>query len=450
LLTGLSLQAADDATRIRELEKRLEDLDQKYRALEKKMDGQQEQNEEKAKNAPVISVGSQGFIYSSADTNFVLRVKGLIQGDSRFYIDDGGNNRNDTFLLRRLRPIFEGTLWKNIDFMIMPEFGGGSVVTTNGTANTPSAQILDAYLNFRYIPELQLRAGKFKEPVGLEQLQSDSQMFFLERGAPSNLTPARDMGIMLHGEVLGGVVNYAAGIFNGVGDSRNSANLDFDDEKDFAGRLFFHPFLKTEIEPLRGFGFGVGGSYGNQDGVSGLGQFVTEAAQQFFIYANNVTADGRHWRITPQGYWYYGSFGLLGEYVLSDQVIGRFGSPAKADLQNRAWQIAGSYVLTGEDTSYRGVIPKKPFSLSDNQWGALEFVARYSHLSIDEEVFPTFADPATQAHGANAYTFGLNWYANRNIRTSLNYVHTDFQGGDQGAITRQDENAILTRLQLTF
>ena len=42
------------------------------------------------------------------------------------------------------------------------------------------------------------------------------------------------------------MLNYAAGIFNGVGDNRSSANADFEDDR-IRGRLFAHPFKKTSI-----------------------------------------------------------------------------------------------------------------------------------------------------------------------------------------------------------
>lgn len=447
---------ADDATRIRELEKKLEELDQKYRVLERRLEIEGEAAAEKAKTASSMSIGASGFNFRSNDTNFVLKIRGLLQADSRFYIDDGGNSRNDTFILRRARPIIEATFWDKVDLALVPEFGGGG----NNSEGNPSssASILDAYVNFRYSPELQLRVGKFKSPVGLEQLQSDSQAFFMERGLPSSLTPSRDVGVMLHGEVLDGVVNYTAGVFNGVADNRNSPNLDIDDEKDVAARLFFHPFQKLDVEALQGLGVGVAGSYGNHDGTQGINSYATEGAQTFFSYNPSsaaVRADGTAWRFTPQAYYYWRNLGFLGEYVVSAQEVratpaGAAGIGGTADLQHRAWQIAGGYVLTGEDSSYRGVNPKKPFSLTANEWGAWEIVARYSFLDIDDETFPMFANPDSSASEANAFGVGLNWYANRNVRTSLNYVHTDFKGGANGTATREDENAVLTRLQLAF
>jgi phosphate-selective porin OprO and OprP len=448
--------AADEAARIQELERKLNELDQKYRVLERRLEIEDETAAEKTKTAPSMSIGAAGFSYRSNDTNFVLRIRGLLQADSRFYVDDGGNNRNDTFLLRRARPIIEATLWESIDFTLVPEFGGGSN-TADGNP-TSSASILDAYANFRYSPELQLRVGKFKSPVGLEQLQSDSYAYFMERGLPSSLTPNRDVGLMLHGEVFGGVVNYAAAVLNGVGDNRNSPNLDIDDEKDVAARLFFHPFQQTDIEALQGLGIGAAGTYGNHDGVQGINSYATEGGQTFFSYnpANAaVRSDGTAWRFTPQAYYYFRSLGFIGEYVVSSQEVRSIaantnGISGAGELGHRAWQIVGGYVLTGEDASFRGVNPKKPFSLTSNQWGAWEVIARYSHLDIDNQAFPVFANPDTSATEADAFGVGLNWYANRNVRTSLNYIHTDFKGGDAGTVTRESENAVLTRLQLAF
>ena len=40
------------------------------------------------------------------------------------------------------------------------------------------------------------------------------------------------------------------------------------------------------------------------------------ALPQDIGYAADVAADGVHWRIGPQAYWYWGPFGLLGEYAL--------------------------------------------------------------------------------------------------------------------------------------
>src|SRR5204862_8365892 len=138
---------------------------------------QNESSAEKAKATPIISAGASGFSFRSADSNFVLRVRGYLQADSRWYIDDAAAGKaNDTFLLRRVRPIFEGTVWDKYDYRLMLDFGSG---VTSSASN--DAYVQDAYVNARLWPEFQIQAGKFKEPVGLERLQSGSNLLFVER-----------------------------------------------------------------------------------------------------------------------------------------------------------------------------------------------------------------------------------------------------------------------------
>src|SRR5207244_10680653 len=117
-----------------------------------------------------VSIGQNVFAFSSADTNFVLKIRGVLQVDSRTFLDDNPNaTGNDGFLLRRARPIIEGTVFRDFDFQFIPDFGGNST------------QIFDAWLNYRYRPGLQLKLGKFKSPIGLEQLQADVNLSFNER-----------------------------------------------------------------------------------------------------------------------------------------------------------------------------------------------------------------------------------------------------------------------------
>jgi phosphate-selective porin OprO and OprP len=125
-------------------------------------------------------------------------------------------------------------------------------------------------------------------------------------------------------------------------------------------------------------------------------------------------------------------------------------------LQHTAWQIAGGWVLTGEDATPNGVTPKHPFDPHNGRWGALQVVARYSELDIDNAAFPLYANPAS-ASEARSWSAGLNWYLNRNIRVSASYSHTDFSGGAggspasaPGSVSSHPEDVLFTRLQIAF
>ena len=182
-------------------------------------------------------------------------------------------------------------------------------------------------MNYHYNPALQLQAGKFKSPIGLEALVVDRDILFNERSLATDLVPNRDLGAELHGDLFGGVASYAAGIFNGAPDyNGTTTNADYDNNKAFAGRVFFQPWKTSDVTPLKGLGFGLGGSYevdrSATNTATGLTPgYTTDGQQKFFSYSSGVYANGTHWRLSPQGYYYYGPFGLLGEYVISDQQV---------------------------------------------------------------------------------------------------------------------------------
>ncbi len=445
------LQADDTEDKIKDLKQQIEQLDQKVRILERKRELDTEAAANQTNDTPKISVGEKGFTLGSADGAFAINLKGVLQIDSRTFFKDGGIKGNDGFLLRRARLVLEGTVFRAFDFLFVPDFGGTSV------------QIFDAYLNYRYRPELQLRVGKFKSPVGLEQLQADANMTFNERALPTDLVPNRDLGFQLHGEMFNGQVSYALGLFNGVGDGRNSSNADFEDDKEFGGRLFLQPFKQSDLSALKGLGFGAGGSYGDSSTANALPAatggatpgYVTDGQQQFFAYRSAVVASGQHWRFSPQGFYYFGPFGLLGEYVVSSQDV-QTNALNSTGLKQRAWQITGSWVLTGEDAAYKSVIPTRPFNPAAGQWGAVQLVARYAQLNIDSDAFPMFADPAVSARSADAWSVGLNWYLNRNVLVKTSFSRTTFSGGGGAGstapaiVTRQPENVLFTRIQLAF
>ncbi len=388
---------------------------------------------------------------SSADTNFVFNLRGGFQVDGRFY--PGESPAKDTFLLRRLRPIMEGTVFQKFDYRVMLDFASGLSSSTFNNAN-----ILDAYINYRIFPELQLQGGKFKEPVGLERVQSWNNLLFIERGLPTYVVPNRDTGIQLQGDIGSGLVQYAVGAFNGTGDG-GSSDFDVDNDKDVAARVFTHPFKHSSIDPLKGLGFGISGTYGRHAGT--LRNYVTLGQEQFFTWntgagsseaTRNITAGGALWRLSPQGYYYWGPFGLLGEYVISSQKIRRDagGAPTRATIQNTAWQVAASWFLTGEENTFGRVQPKRNLDPANGGWGAWEIAARVGALDIDDDVFPLFADPTKSASGVFSWGIGLNWRLNRNIKLSLNYEHTDIDGASGNAPPFKENHLILTRAQFAF
>ena len=129
-------------------------------------------------NNALVSADSHGFTIKSGDGDFTLNIGADIQIDNRSFFGVGSASLPDTILLRRARPVFQGTIYKYVDYFFRPDFGKGTVA------------IYDAYAELKYFSRAKLRVGKFKTPVGLERLQSDDDTTFVERGLPSLLVPS--------------------------------------------------------------------------------------------------------------------------------------------------------------------------------------------------------------------------------------------------------------------
>ena len=445
-LSASSSLAADDSTNnedIQTLKQEIQQLEQKVDKLENK----QEQDHAAVTNAnkPTarLTVGQDGILFTSANSNFTAGLHAWVQVDTRSFFENQNVQGLDGFLLRRARLIFQGTVFNNFDYNLTPEFAG----------NSP--QILDAFINYHYDQQLQAQFGKYKPPVGLEALEPDIYTLFNERGLATDLVPYRSIGAELHGDVFGGAFTYAAGIFNGLPDYNTSTiNTNLDNDMAFAGRVFTVPFKQTSIEPLKGLGAGVSGSYEHDRGTAAAltPGYTTDGQEKFFTYSAGVVGNGTHWRVSPQGYYYYGPFGLMGEYVISDQQVTKTTAPtASATIKNTAWDVSAGWVLTGENASYLGVMPAHPFNIRDGGWGAWQVVGRFAELNVDSDAFPLFASPTTSASAAHAWAAGLNWYLNRNVRMNLSFSHTWFEGNaTANVVTKQPENVLFTRVQLAF
>jgi len=234
------------------IEERLAELDQQIRILKRLRELERDSAAAKAKNEATATAGRQGFLIRSADGRFQLRLGGNVQADGRVYASDGVPSLGNTFLLRRVRPILEVTAYRVFEARVMPDFAEGRV------------QLQDAYVGARLLPGIQIRAGKFKGPVSLERLQSQTDLLFIERAFPSGIAPNRDLGVSLGGDLFAGRVRYDVGLFDGAVDG-GSTDGDAGDNKDGEARLFVTPFARSG-GLLAGLGFGVAGTLGEEHG----------------------------------------------------------------------------------------------------------------------------------------------------------------------------------------
>jgi phosphate-selective porin OprO/OprP len=412
-------------------------------------------------NPASVAAGPGGFRIVSADQTSEIRFRALVQADGRFWFDDTQRPETNTFLIRRAQPWIEGRLPYGINFMLNPDFGGGTVV------------LQDAYVGVDLDEAVKFRFGKFRAPFGLERLQPTSNLSFVEFGLPTLLSPNRDVGAMVYGDLFHRVAGYAAGIFNGVPDN-GSDDLDSDSDKEFAGRFYLRPFAPIPDAGVGRLFVGVATTFGRVYGTPTNPAFSSPTATPAYktpgqntdfsyiaaatgvtpTYANTVVANGPHNRYGAYLYEALGPFGLMGEYYLSNQEVGLAGKGNRF-IDNKAFQAQATLVLFGAQASYDFVHVETPFEPSSGHFGAVELAARVGHLSIDPNAFPTYASPTASVRGATEYTAGINWYLSDNGKFVVNWDHTEFQGGaktapELAAQHREAENIIFLRAQVVY
>jgi len=434
------------------LQSRIDDIDRRTQTAVRQLE--LEVQATGSRTSPVVTAEEAGFGISSPDRQYQVRIHGQLQIDGRRFIGDDSLRDLDTFLVRRARPTIEVRLAGLADALITPDFAGGTL------------QLFDAYIDVHPFSWLRLRAGKFKPPVGLERLQSDNNLVFLERALDQDLSSQRDVGVQLWGDIAGGLVRYEADLLNGVPDSALN-DVDSSYSKTWAGRVFVQPFADATLHCLGRLGIGFAAETGSEKGsaaISGgavtgtwLGSFKSIGQNTVFSYLASTTdptqtiiALHRHTRLNPQFYYYYGPVGLEAEYIRESQAVDKNG--ADSTVTNSAGHVTAAYVIGG-DRTYEGPHVRNPFNLEAGTLGALEIGVRYNWLAIDGSAFPGLADPTKSVAKAQGFGVVVSWYLTQSLRLAASYDQTAFTGGAKSGKATADRNTeeiLIGRLQVGY
>jgi len=346
----------------------------------------------------------------------------------RFHFDVRGLDTdpvgNDDFIWRRARVALEGRIYDDLQYVVDTEL------------RDTEHPWRDVFLNYRRFEAAEVRVGKFKVPFGRDQLTSVFNNSFISRSLiGSQLTPGRDIGVMVHGRLGGGKVNYSGGWFDKDGDNvRFSEDLDANEFEEapvdgtLAGRVELAPWEATRGLARR-LQFGVNTTIGDvAPGLFGLRGRMFDT----FEFFEPVYISGRRLRLGVDGAWTPGPFSVVGEYNrVTDERNGQ--GLDDVDLPNviaQGWYLSGTWLVTGENKA-GGVEPRQPFPMDGA--GAFEVVAR-----IEEMRFSSAGtggeEPFTNPRAANilpnrdrALTLGGNWYLNRFGRVAFNIVRETIQ-----------------------
>jgi phosphate-selective porin OprO/OprP len=399
------------------------------------------------KPPPVQVTLNDGLHFTTPEGDTDIMVGGYLGLHYRVFAHRPADNVRtspDTFFVRQARPEISGFVYRDFDFRFQMDF-------PTGTASAVTGTVQDAYVGWRYWPELSLRFGQFKEPFGQEQTTPDRFINMDERSDFDRLVPGRDLGAMVYGSLWSGLLSYEAGAFNGQG----RAVVDATDDKEVAGRLRSFPFAGSEPDfLLHRLRLGLAGTAGTvtKSGINGL-DFTSTGLNVLFLDATAGQLDGPRTRFAAELTWAYGPFELRAEEMRRTDSVD-LGAARNRKIRSTGGKVSASWLVTGEEKPIETrVVPLHPFDPRTGSWGAIELAARAARLKIDDDVFDLgVASSATNSNGLTTYALGVNWYLNRGIRISPNVFIERYDDEIQfadGSRRRHFYGGIL-RLQLEF
>jgi hypothetical protein len=286
--------------------------------------------------------------------------------------------------------------------------------------------LLDWYVHFDHLRDLQLRAGQYKVPFNRQRVISSGDLQLVDRAlANGEFTLDRDVGLDLRSSDFLGLdrLRYYAGVYMGEGrDTFKAKNFDMM----YIGRVEFLPFgmfedyKEADFERSKRPNISLGGAYAFLDGAQRnrgiLGDVPTDGGATDY---HNVTADFvlKMLGLSVTGEFFYRKgYRDYGEATVPDAMGTEVPAPRELPRTGIGWFLQGGFL-----------IPRIPF----------EIAGRYS------EVRPFDTSSLRERHEAGG---GVGYYfAQHSLKLQLDYFRNWF---DADLVRGTDE--VRLQLQLAY
>lgn len=360
-----------------------------------------------------IKVGNNaGLSLKSGDHYF--KIGGRLMFDAATWQDaaysgvDGENGSGTE--VRRARIYLKGK-YKDWQYRFQTDFVGGD------------AKNKSTYIKYTGLDAFDIYVGKHSEPFGLENITSSKYLSPIERTVTGNTLFAGDRELGVSIASSGSNYGYQVGVYD-VDSIATDTNLAV------TGRFTYAP-INSDDQTLH---LGIGASsrqldetslYGRKD-RAGVHTTGVKAINTGESYGDSLFVYDLEAMYTKD------QFNIVAEYLAAD-----LSGVTKAD--DREWSsyyVQTGFFLTNDQRSYdvaggytNGVKPS-----SDS--GAWEVFARFEDISYSDQNVGTDGE---------IITLGVNWFATKYTRISMNYVTADID--DVATGTNVDGQAINFRAQ---
>lgn len=374
----------------------------------------------------------EGFTFTSADRKYQGLIGGFLQLLYTFNdLDDANNSATKTvqdaskFQMNRVKLYFNGySLTPDLACKLQLNLTQANILSTGKT-------IEEAYVNYRFANEAQLRFGQDKVPFALQFIISSSAQQFVDLShVATAFAPGYDFGLMLHGKVAGGFVTYAAGVFGGKGQGMVNGGND----NAIAARIAVNPmgdvkYVEADID------------YSEKPLVSFGANYYTDTVK--LSDTTNLN--------------FFGSNGWVGIGSPLMPTTARFGTSEKLDIATlgfdgtfkwRGFSAQGEYFIGQADgqSSHntlraRGFYAQAGYFLITRQ---LEVAARYAYLDPNRDVA---RDHWVESAGA------VSWYINKhNLKIQADYtdIHKESAIAFNTGPNATDDRRVRLQAQIVF
>ena len=350
----------------------------------------------------------KGMTFTTQDEKFQLTLGGRMQFRYTFTDFDTINGTKTDISqwdAKRIRMIAQGYAYSK-DMTYKLEFDPRAFATDTRKG------LIESYVNYKFIDEVQIKVGQMKTPFTRQELISDGALQFVDRSIVVDaFKPTYDIGAMLNGKIAGGLAYYYAGVFNGSGQT----NLRSSNDNMFVARVVVNPLgdmpyseadLDGSVKPLLSIGANyfmntlnkttpTGGAATLDNNISnyaaGGGWLGNGFASNKFAANDKIDVDS--YGVDLAFKWM--GLSLQGEYLLGEAESQR--TAAKGLLRAQGFYGQAGYM----------VIPKK-----------LEVAFRYSYLDQNRSVAN---DLKTEQIGAVSYYFNKH---NMKLQGDVANIHT--------------------------
>ncbi len=383
--------------------------------------------------AAALPLSAMASLYevASDDGDYTMKVGGRIHLDYNRY--DGVINKSEfdtdeEWFFRRTRLEFNG---KAKDFIYHFSVDYDDI---NDSWNKD-------YVNKAFVTytgwgeKTQLTVGQQNEFFGLQDIISSKWITGIERAMPANFETEDNRAVKFHGST--DALTYSLVYVYDENINKDNDVLDHA----VTGRFVVRPIMTEDKLLHLGAGFSkrkgefekLEARLGVRGGEDGLANRVGAK------YNEGIADELEIWNLEAAAS--LGSVHLMAEYF-DGKLFGKDGNP---DVDADGYYFQAGWIITGEQRSYKTGIGAFDKITPAGEMGAVEVFARYDGLDFSSNE----NDPmlSVSAGDANTLVYGVNWYVNKNVKLSLNFIDAEV---DNPINTKDNGEAVAGRVQVVF